>query len=271
MKIAIISDQIQQKSAMELATRFVREGYTAAVYAERSDWAPLFNGVRFFAHAPILSLLHAAFVYRANVIHLAGAKHLKRLARILRPGATILTSDLLLGISPRRVSTDDVVLAPLGLRSGSFVAVQAGKGAESISDKWKNHDVKLAVLSDETLSPTTRKAIFAGARFVILSEEAVLSDALEAMSYGRAVLVPRSFSGLPFVKDVIVEYAADNVHDMVNELIADPMQSASIGHAAREYVESEFHWDTVAAQMIEVYENLCYSASVWTKKKQRAS
>lgn len=271
MKIAIISDATQQNAAVELATRFVREGYASAVYAEKTDRAPMFNGVRVFAHSPIVSLLHAAFVLRAKVIHLAGPEYLKRVARILRPGATILTSNLLHGISPRRVSTDDVVLAPLGLRSGSFVAMQAGKGADEISATWKNHDVKLAVFSNDELSPTTRKAIFAGARFVILSEDASFDDALEAMSYGRAVVAPSTLPGLQFIKDVVVEYAPDQAEEIVNGLISDPMHAASIGHAAREYVEAEFHWDVVADQMIEVYENLCYSASVWTKKKQSAS
>jgi glycosyltransferase involved in cell wall biosynthesis len=79
---------------------------------------------------------------------------------------------------------------------------------------------------------------------------------LEAMSYGKAVLA----SDIPENQEVVAEYglsfATGDVEDLANkliELLGDEMHMASIGHAAREFVEMEYNWDDIAKETLKVY------------------
>jgi len=54
--------------------------------------------------------------------------------------------------------------------------------------------------------------------------------------------------GLPFSTGNIEELS-----DRIIELASDEMLAASIGHAAREFVEMDYHWDDITKETIDLY------------------
>ena len=103
------------------------------------------------------------------------------------------------------------------------------------------------------------KALFAGAKFIVhpSTSEGLPIAILEAMSFGKAVIA----SDIPENMEVIAEYGVPfstgdvkELSEKIIELASDEMQTASIGHAAREFVETEYHWDDIANATVELYE-----------------
>lgn len=102
------------------------------------------------------------------------------------------------------------------------------------------------------------KALFAGAKFAVHPSvsEGLPIAVLEAMSYGKAVIASDIAENMEIVADYGVPFAAGNVDELsekIIELAEDPMTAASIGHMAREFVESEYNWDDIALETINVY------------------
>ncbi len=104
----------------------------------------------------------------------------------------------------------------------------------------------------------TLTALFSGARFMVhpSASEGLPIAVLEEMSFGKAVIgadIPETMElvgeyGVPFpVGDI--EALADAIIDLAKE----PMQAAAIGHAARTFVESEYHWDDIAQETAALY------------------
>ncbi len=104
----------------------------------------------------------------------------------------------------------------------------------------------------------TLKALFSGAKFMVhpsISEGLPIA-VLEEMSYGKAVIA----ADIPETMEVAAEYGVpfpqgnvDALADAIIELVRDPMQAAAIGHAARTFVESEYHWDDIAHETVALY------------------
>ena len=166
------------------------------------------------------------------------------------------------------------------------------KGAHVLIDAWKQAkkqqpelftNLKLAIVGDSAFTDAyvrdlkkmaaddrsivftgfqrgdVLQALFAGAKCVVhpSHSEGMPIAILEAMSYGKAVLA----SDIPENREVIdgygLSFATGDVHDLANQLIAllgDEMTMASIGHLAREFVETEFHWDEIARETARVYD-----------------
>ncbi len=105
----------------------------------------------------------------------------------------------------------------------------------------------------------TLSTLFSGARFVVhpsISEGLPIA-VLEAMSYGKAVIAANIPENLEVVKEHGISFKAGNVKQLAAkmiELAADPMLAASIGHAAREFVETEYHWDDIGRSTLEIYQ-----------------
>ena len=103
------------------------------------------------------------------------------------------------------------------------------------------------------------ESLFMGARFIAHPSvsEGLPICILEAMSYGKAVVA----SDIPEILEVIegdhgVPFKAGDANELavkLTELVADPMLSASIGHVAREFVESDYNWDDIAVKTEHVY------------------
>lgn len=102
------------------------------------------------------------------------------------------------------------------------------------------------------------EALFAGSRFVVhpSTSEGLPIAVLEAMSYGKAVIA----SDIPAHLEVVGEYGmafptgdVDALAEKILALAADPMLAASLGHAARTYVETTYHWDDIAIATAAVY------------------
>ncbi len=104
----------------------------------------------------------------------------------------------------------------------------------------------------------TLTALFSGARFMVhpSTSEGLPIAVLEEMSHGKAVIaadIPETMEvageyGVPFPQGDIGALA-----DAMIDLITDPMQAAAIGHAARIFVEDEYHWDDIAQDTAALY------------------
>lgn len=104
----------------------------------------------------------------------------------------------------------------------------------------------------------TLDALFAGARFMVHPSvsEGLPIAVLEEMSYGKAVIA----ADIPETMEVVSEYGIpfpagdiEALSESIIDLAADPMPAAAIGHAARTFVEDEYHWDDIAHDVIDVY------------------
>lgn len=166
------------------------------------------------------------------------------------------------GITPIRVTTDDVILAPHGLRSYNYIAMVARlvphKGAHTLIEAWQKaraarpdllQDLKLAIvggsahtdryvrelqamaLGDDSIVLTgyqtgaTLEALFAGARFMAhpSESEGLPIALLEAMSYGKAVIA----SDIPENLEVIADHGLTFATGSVDELAAKIIELAS--------------------------------------------
>lgn len=199
------------------------------------------------------------------------------------------------GITPRRVATDELLLAPYGLQPFHYVAFVARlvphKGAHTLITAWQKaraaapevlRDMKLAIVGDAAFTDSyvkklkaqaagddsivftgyqngeTLAALFAGARFTVnpSTSEGLPIAVLEAMSYGKTVLASNIPAHVEVLADCGVAFKSEDVDDLAHkiaELAKDPMRTASLGHTAREYVESTYHWDDIAATTIARY------------------
>jgi glycosyltransferase involved in cell wall biosynthesis len=104
----------------------------------------------------------------------------------------------------------------------------------------------------------TLDALFAGARFMVhpSTREGLPIAVLEEMSYGKAVIA----ANIPETMEVAAEYGVpfpagdiEALAEAIVDLATDPMNAAAIGHAARTFVESEFHWDDLSQDVLDVY------------------
>lgn len=101
-------------------------------------------------------------------------------------------------------------------------------------------------------------ALFAGARFMVhpSTSEGLPIAVLEEMSYGKAVIA----ANIPETMEVVAEYGVpfpagdvEALAEAMIDLATDPMHAAAIGHAARTFVEDEYHWDDIAQDILEMY------------------
>ncbi len=101
-------------------------------------------------------------------------------------------------------------------------------------------------------------ALFAGARFMVhpSTSEGLPIAVLEEMSYGKAVIA----ADIPETMEVIAEYGVpfpvgdiEALAEAILDLATDPMHAAAIGHAARTFVEDEYHWDDIAQDILGMY------------------
>ena len=256
----------------EMATRFVRAGHRVTVYSAPSALRrklKRYNGFSISYLYGFAAVLHAAFIVRTDVFHLISkqSQRFKHLCRMVRPGATVVTEALPEGVTIRRVTTDDIVLSSYGLRSGSFAVALTSSEDEDIPEITSAWDrayvespnsfniIQLAVINEQELSQSTRKAVFAGARFVVLPKsEHLRALALEAMSYGRATVVPHGIIEDERMKDFAASYKEEqDLKKTITELVEDPMIAASIGHASREFIETEYSWDNMALNLLNQY------------------
>lgn len=165
------------------------------------------------------------------------------------------------------------------------------KSAHTLIDAWKKarqdnpevmRDMKLAIVGDSAFTDDyvrtlkiqaiddpsivftgyqngdSLEALFAGARFTVnpSTSEGLPIAVLEAMSYGKTVIASDIPAHLEVIADYGVPFATGSVDDLAAkliELIADPTRSASLGHVARAYVESTYHWDDIAERTMALY------------------
>ena len=102
------------------------------------------------------------------------------------------------------------------------------------------------------------QALFAGAKCIVhpSHSEGMPIAVLEAMSYGKAVLASDIPENMEVVEGHGLSFATGDIQDLADQLIAlldDEMHLASIGHLAREFVETAFHWDDIAQETARVY------------------
>jgi glycosyltransferase involved in cell wall biosynthesis len=166
------------------------------------------------------------------------------------------------------------------------------KGAHTLIEAWKKAkaenakvfgDLKLAIIGDSAFTDEyvaelkkmaegddsivftgyqkgeTLESLFMGARFIAHPSvsEGLPICILEAMAFGKAVVA----SDIPEIMEVIegdhgVPFKAGDASELaarITDLVADPMQAATIGHVAREYVESDYNWNDISKKTMEVY------------------
>lgn len=200
------------------------------------------------------------------------------------------------GITPRRVATDDVLLAPFDLEPYQYIAMVSRlvphKGQHTLIDAWKLArekepqllaNMKLALVGGPAFTDDYEKqlriqsqgdasivltgyqrgdvlrSLFAGARFIVhpSMSEGLPIAVLEAMSFGKTVIASDIPENAEAIGDCGVLFATGDIKelsDCIIELAKDEMKTASIGHAAREHVETYYHWDDIARETHELYE-----------------
>lgn len=152
-----------------------------------------------------------------------------------------------------------MILRPDALRDMKLAIV----GGSAFTDSYVK-ELKTSAAGDASIIFTgyqngeTLEALFSGARFVVHPSihEGLPISVLEAMSYGKAVIASDIPAHLEVVGEYGLSFVADDVEDLAQKLIAvacDPMGAASLGHAARAYVESAYHWDDIAASTAALY------------------
>ena len=80
---------------------------------------------------------------------------------------------------------------------------------------------------------------------------------MKVMSYGKAVIASDIPENMEVAKDYGVPFTTGDVSELAEkiiELAGDDMQVASIGHSAREFVETEYNWDDIGRLTLDIYE-----------------
>lgn len=165
------------------------------------------------------------------------------------------------------------------------------KGAHTLIAAWKKarelrpellKDIKLAIVGDSAFTDDyvkelkqlaandssivftgyqrgeTLSTLFSGSRFVVhpSTSEGLPIAILEAMSFGKTVIASDIPVNLEVVREHGLSFPAGNIDALAEQIIAcaeDPMLCASIGHAARELVETEYHWDDIGEATAHLY------------------
>lgn len=136
-------------------------------------------------------------------------------------------------------------------------------GGGSFTDEYVRKLQMMAVHDDSIVLTghqrgETLDALFAGARFMVhpSTSEGLPIAVLEEMSYGKAVIAADIPETMEAIQDYGVPFPAGDIEalaEAIIDLATDPMNAAAIGHAARTYVESDFHWDDVSQDVLDVY------------------
>lgn len=115
----------------------------------------------------------------------------------------------------------------------------------------------------------TLSTLFAGARFLAhpSTSEGLPIAILEAMSFGKTVIAADIPVNLEVVREHGLSFPAGDIDALAEQIVAcmeDPMLCASIGHAARELVETEYHWDDIGEATEHLYkQHLALRAGAW--------
>jgi len=136
-------------------------------------------------------------------------------------------------------------------------------GGSAFTDSYV-HDLKQMAQGDQSIVFTgfqrgdVLRALFAGAKCMVHPSysEGMPIAVLEAMSYGKAVLASDIPENMEVVKGHGVSFATGDAQDLADQLVAllsDEMHLASIGHMAREFVETDFDWDDITRETLKVY------------------
>lgn len=162
------------------------------------------------------------------------------------------------GITPRRVSTDPLLVEPFGLQTFSYVAMVSRlvkhKGAHTLIAAWQRarelrpelfRDLKLAIIGGSAFtdqyvkslhglaagdssivftgyqSGDALEALFAGARFVVhpSTSEGLPIAILEAMSYGKAVLAADIPENMEVIAEHGMPFSAGDVEDLAHKMV----------------------------------------------------
>ncbi|RMD52036.1 glycosyltransferase, partial [Candidatus Parcubacteria bacterium] len=136
-------------------------------------------------------------------------------------------------------------------------------GGSAFTDNYVNKITGMAADDDSIVLTGYQRgnvlqSLFAGARFAVhpSSSEGLPIAVLEAMSYGKAVIASDIPENMEVVQDHGISFTVGSVRDLADKIIMlteNEMLSASIGHAAREFVESEYNWDDIAAATMDLY------------------
>ncbi len=91
------------------------------------------------------------------------------------------------------------------------------------------------------------------------ASEGLPISVLEAMAYGKCVLVSNIPENLEPIADYGFSFKVGNVKDLsqkLEQLIHKPHLLTETGLKAREHVKKEYHWDDIVEKTDEFYENL---------------
>ena len=224
-----------------IVTSKVLRDYVHQVYGDQAEYIP--NGItprRVTTDSAVLESFglrsHHYVAMVARLVRHKGAHTLIQAWQLARTTQPQLFKDLKLAIVGGSAFTDGYVkeLKQLALNDSSIVFTGFQRG--------------------ETLS-----TLFSGSRFMVHPSvaEGLPIAVLEAMSYGKAVLAADIPENMEVVGEHGVSFKAGDVTDLsakLIELAVDPMMAASIGHAARELVETQYHWDDIGRATLEVYD-----------------
>lgn len=136
-------------------------------------------------------------------------------------------------------------------------------GSSSMTDTYVAHLMDMARSDDRirfigNVTGKTWADVFAGAYLFVQPSDldATSFSILEAMSFGRAVLVSDIQDNRALIGKNGFTFSAANVDDLRDKLaylIAHPDEVARVGTTARSYVLQRYDWERIASQFMLVY------------------
>ncbi len=213
----------------------------------------------------------------------------KRLQNYIKIEHDVVARYLPSGISPQRVAVSDLVLKSFHLSSFGYIAMTSKSldvnNAKNLIKAWKQiasnypdlvlntklaiieseesnsvgiQDLKNMCLGDSSIVFTgcqkgeVLDSLFAGARFIVNP-----SSVFDAMSYGKAIILNDTSKHAQIIKQYGALFLDGDVDDLVVKIVdflKDSLLTASLGHSARYFVESEYNWDDIAGEILSIYE-----------------
>jgi len=127
-----------------------------------------------------------------------------------------------------------------------------------ILKKLANNNPKVIFLGSR--QGTELQKIFANCLFYVNSSviEGLSIALLEAMSYGKCVLISDIPENLEVVKNFGLTFKNKNVKDLAMKLeflLDNPKLREEKGYQAKSYVIKEYNWDEIALKTIEIYKS----------------
>lgn len=183
-------------------------------------------------------------------------------ARVLGAGGPIV---LFLGRLSWKKGLDRLLRAFVGVNGATLAIV--GTDDEGLSSQFQQRVTALGIANRVCIIPRTvlgndKEHLFAAAAAFVLPSlsENFGNTVLEAMCRAVPVIVTESVGAAEIVRSagagLVVEGSSESIGAAINRLVHDKKLAGTMGEAGRRYALANCCWDSVAAQMEELYRRI---------------